>query len=91
MLIVLSWRPPTIPPKYAPYGMDDFSYGMKMEWMEYGKIVFHSIPYHAVIDSRLLTSAQAYSLPTVVPERGGGSFPPCPFTRGGQGGQVVPD
>ena len=35
------------------YGMEDFWYGMEMEWkkissMEYGKIVFHSIPYHAV-------------------------------------------
>ena len=33
--------------------MEDFNYGMKMEWkkivsMEYGKIVFHSIPYHAL-------------------------------------------
>ena len=31
------------------YGMEDFWYGMEMEWkkiasMEYGKIVFHSIP-----------------------------------------------
>ena len=36
------------------YGMEDFWYGMEMEWkkiarMEYGKIVFHSIPYHALI------------------------------------------
>ena len=35
------------------YGMEDFRYGMEMEWkkiasMEYGKIVFHSIPYHAL-------------------------------------------
>ena len=35
------------------YGMEDFYYGMKMEWKkiaskEYGKIVFHSIPYHAL-------------------------------------------
>ena len=35
------------------YGMEDFWYGMEMEWkkiasMEYGKIVFHSIPYHAL-------------------------------------------
>ena len=34
--------------------MEDFRYGMKMEWkkiasMEYGKIVFHSIPYHALV------------------------------------------
>ena len=34
-------------------GMEDFWYGMEMEWkkiasMEYGKIVFHSIPYHAL-------------------------------------------
>ena len=33
--------------------MEDFRYGMEMEWkkiasMEYGKIVFHSIPYHAL-------------------------------------------
>ena len=33
--------------------MEDFWYGMEMEWkkiacMEYGKIVFHSIPYHAL-------------------------------------------
>ena len=36
------------------YGMEDFWYGMEMEWkkiasMEYGKIVFHSIPYHALV------------------------------------------
>ena len=36
--------------------MEDFWYGMEMEWkkivsMEYGKIVFHSIPYHALIAS----------------------------------------
>ena len=36
------------------YGMEDFWYEMKMEWkkiasMEYGKIVFHSIPYHALV------------------------------------------
>ena len=35
------------------YGMEDFWYRMEMEWkkiasMEYGKIVFHSIPYHAL-------------------------------------------
>ena len=35
------------------YGIEDFWYGMEMEWkkiarMEYGKIVFHSIPYHAL-------------------------------------------
>ena len=34
--------------------MEDFRYGMEMEWkkiasMEYGKIVFHSIPYHALL------------------------------------------
>ena len=34
-------------------GMEDFWYGMEMEWkkianMEYGKIVFHSIPCPAV-------------------------------------------
>ena len=38
------------------YGMEDFWYGMEMEWkkiaiMEYGKIVFHSIPYHALTAS----------------------------------------
>ena len=32
------------------YGMEDFLYGLEMEWkkitrMENGKIVFHSIPY----------------------------------------------
>ena len=36
------------------YGMEDFRYGMEMEWakiasMEYGKIVFHSISYHALM------------------------------------------
>ena len=36
------------------YGMEDFLYGMEMEWkkiasMEYGKIVFHSNPYHALV------------------------------------------
>ena len=38
------------------YGMEDFRYGMEMEmeWkkiasMEYGKIVFHSIPYQALV------------------------------------------
>ena len=36
--------------------MEDFRYGMEMEWkkiasMEYGKIVFHSIPYHALVMS----------------------------------------
>ena len=35
------------------YGTEDFRYGMEMEWkkiasMEYGKIVFHSIPYHTM-------------------------------------------
>ena len=35
------------------YGMKDFWYGMEMEWkkissIEYGKTVFHSIPYHAL-------------------------------------------
>ena len=35
------------------YGMEDFWYGMEMKWkkiacMEYGKIVFHSIPYHTL-------------------------------------------
>ena len=34
--------------------MEDFWYGMEMEWkkiaiMDYGKIVFHSIPYHALV------------------------------------------
>ena len=37
-------------------GMEDFWYGMEMEWkkiasMEYGKIVFHSIPYHVLMPS----------------------------------------
>ena len=37
--------------------MEDFRYGMEMEWkkiasMEYGKIVFHSIPYHALVSSK---------------------------------------
>ena len=36
------------------YGMEDFQYEMEMKWkkiasMEYGKIVFHSIPYHALL------------------------------------------
>ena len=35
------------------YGMEDFLYGMEMKRkkiasMEYGKIVFDSIPYHAL-------------------------------------------
>ena len=35
------------------YGMEDFRYEMEMEWnkiasMEYGKIAFLSIPYHAL-------------------------------------------
>ena len=35
------------------YGMEDFSYGMEIEWkkitsMEYGKIIFHSIPYYTM-------------------------------------------
>ena len=39
--------------------MEDFCYGMEMEWkkiasMEYGKIVFHSIPYHALGLQRIL-------------------------------------
>ena len=45
------------------YGMEDFWYGMEMEWkkiasMEYRNIVFHSIPYHALVD----TTAKACSL-----------------------------
>ena len=37
------------------YGMEDFWYGMEMEWkkiasIEYGKIIFHSLPYHALIN-----------------------------------------
>ena len=36
------------------YGMEDFWYGMEMEWkkivsMEYGKIIFHSISYYVLI------------------------------------------
>ena len=39
------------------YGMEDFRYGMEMEWkkiacMEYGKIVFHSIPCPGITDSK---------------------------------------
>ena len=39
--------------------MEDFWYGMEMEWkkiasMEYGKIVFHSIPYHALMVNAFL-------------------------------------
>ena len=35
------------------YAMEDFWYGMEMQWkkiasMEYGKIVFNSIPHHAL-------------------------------------------
>ena len=42
------------------YGMEDFRYGMEMEWkkiasMEHGKIVFHSIPYHALVIVRGIT------------------------------------
>ena len=41
------------------YGMEDFWYGMEMEWkkiasMEYGKIVFHSFPYHALFTGMTL-------------------------------------
>ena len=41
------------------YGMEDFCYGM--EWkkigsMEYGNIVFHSIPYHALPNSIKIAS-----------------------------------
>ena len=37
------------------YGMEDFWYGTEMEWkkmasMEYGKIGFQSIPYHALVE-----------------------------------------
>ena len=36
------------------YGMENFWYGMEMQWkkiarMEYGKIIFHFIPYHALL------------------------------------------
>ena len=39
--------------------MEDFWYGMETEWkkiasMEYGKIVFHSIPYHALATTLLI-------------------------------------
>ena len=39
--------------------MEDFWYGMEMEWkkiasMEYGKIIFHSIPYHALLNNRII-------------------------------------
>ena len=37
--------------------MEDFWYGMKLEWkkiasMEYGKVVFRSISYHALLTRR---------------------------------------
>ena len=37
--------------------MEDFWYEMEMEWkkiasMKYGKMVFHSIPYHALPNGR---------------------------------------
>ena len=45
--------------------MEDFWYGMEMEWkkiasIEYRKIVFHSIPYHALpfVWSNLLLNLQ---------------------------------
>ena len=43
------------------YGMEDFWYGMEMEWkkiasMEYGKIVFHLIPYHALVVAHIYPS-----------------------------------
>ena len=42
--------------------MEDFWYGMEMEWkkiasMEYGKIVFHSIPYHALVFTRYISQS----------------------------------
>ena len=47
--------------------MEDFLYGMEKEWkkiasMECGKIVFHSIPYHALIVAHLYDphSSSAY-------------------------------
>ena len=49
------------------YGMEDFRYGMEMEWkniasMEYGKIVYHSIPYHALpVGTNLTIYAQIES------------------------------
>ena len=47
------------------YGMEDFWYGMEMEWkkiasMEYGKIVFHSIPYHALSMGRERSSIEQH-------------------------------
>ena len=46
------------------YGMEDFWYGMEMEWkkiasMEYGKIFFHSIPYHALLIAVVLAQFHA--------------------------------
>ena len=43
------------------YGMEDLWYRMEMEWkkiasMEYGKIVFHSIPYHALLPKHKKTT-----------------------------------
>ena len=44
--------------------MEDFSYEMEMEWkkiasMEYGKIVFHSISYHACCAEHRLDCLQS--------------------------------
>ena len=49
------------------YGMEDFWYGMEMEWkkivsMEYGKIVFHSIPYHALLCDGVETASKFSNL-----------------------------
>ena len=51
------------------YGMEDFWYGMEMEWkkiasMEYGKIVFHSIPYHALILCKQVLPTDSLNLGT---------------------------
>ena len=53
--------------------MEDFWYGMEMKWkkiasMEYGKIVFHSIPYHALPPNAQQKSAPLTS--EVVSKRG---------------------
>ena len=46
--------------------MEDFWYGIEMEWkkiagMEYGKIVFHFISYHALNFGTLQTKGLGYS------------------------------
>ena len=53
--------------------MEDFSYGMEKEWKkipstEYGKIVFHSIPYHALPVTSLMNGLRSTSLPYITTE-----------------------